>query len=46
MADQALSNVRPEMADFGSELGRSVFATAGAAGLLRGLQKSENAALG
>jgi hypothetical protein len=38
--------VQPEIADFGSGQGLSVFATAGIVGLFRGLQKSENDALG
>ena len=41
-----LISVHPEMVDFGSEQGLSVFATAGIVVLFRGLQKSENAALG
>jgi hypothetical protein len=40
------NSVRPEMADFGSGQGLSVFATTGIVVLFRGLQKSENAALG
>ncbi len=39
------TNVHPEMVDFGSGQGRSVFATAGVVGLRRGFQKGENAAL-
>jgi hypothetical protein len=38
--------VHPEMVDRGPGQGLSVFATAGIVGLFRGLQKSENAALG
>jgi hypothetical protein len=38
--------VRPEMVDFGSGQGRSIFAPAGVVFLRRGLQKSENAGLG
>jgi hypothetical protein len=41
-----LISVHPEMVDFGSGQGLSIFATAGIVGLFRGLQKSENAALG
>jgi len=45
-AQVKLDSVHPEMVDFGSEQGLSVFATAGIVVLFRGLQKSENAALG
>ena len=38
--------VRPEMVDFGSGQGRSLFATGGLAPLRRGLQNGENAVLG
>jgi len=38
--------VHPEMVDFGSGQGRSLFATGGVAALRRGLQKDENAGLG
>ena len=41
-----LIRVHPEMVDFGSGQGLSVFATTGIVFLFRGLQKSENAALG
>jgi len=41
-----LVSVRSEIAGFGSGQGLSVFATAGIVYLFRGLQKSENAALG
>jgi len=40
------TSVRPQMVDFGSEQGLSDFGTAGVGVLRRGLQKSENAALG
>ncbi len=39
-------SVHPEIVDFGSGQGLSVFATTGIVNLFRGLQKSENAALG
>jgi hypothetical protein len=39
-------SVHPEIVDFGSGQGLSVFATTGIVFLFRGLQKSENAALG
>jgi hypothetical protein len=39
-------SVHPEIVDFGSGQGLSVFATTGIVRLFRGLQKSENAALG
>ena len=39
-------SVRSEIVAFGSGQGLSVFATAGIVGLFRGLQKSENEALG
>ncbi len=42
----SLNSVYPEMVDFYSEQGLSVFATAGIVRLCRGLQKSENADLG
>jgi len=38
-------SVPPEIVDFGSGQGLSVFATGGIVYLFRGLQKSENAAL-
>ena len=38
--------VHPEIVDFGSGQGLSVFATTGIVSLFRGLQKSENEALG
>jgi hypothetical protein len=41
-----LNSVHPEIVDFGSGQGLSVFATTGIVCLFRGLQKSENAALG
>jgi hypothetical protein len=41
-----LNSVRPEIVDFGSGQGLSVFATTGIVSLFRGLQKSENEALG
>jgi hypothetical protein len=41
-----LNSVYPEMVEFGSERGLSVFAAAGIVLLFRGLQKSENEALG
>ena len=44
--NEKLDSVRPEMVDFGSERGLSVFATTGIVHLFRGLQKSENEALG
>jgi hypothetical protein len=42
---ETLNSVHPEIVDFGSGQGLSVFATAGIVWLFRGLQKSENAAL-
>jgi len=42
----SIFSVHSEMVDFGSEQGLSVFASTGIVGLFRGLQKSENAALG
>jgi hypothetical protein len=39
-------SVHPELVDFGSGRGLSVFAIPPQAGLFRGLQKSENEALG
>jgi hypothetical protein len=39
-------SAHPEIVDFGSGQGLSVFATTGIVCLFRGLQKSENAALG
>jgi hypothetical protein len=41
-----LTSVHPEIVDFGSGQDLSVFATTGIVRLFRGLQKSENAALG
>jgi hypothetical protein len=41
-----LPSVHPEIVDFGSGQGLSVFATTGIVFLFRGLQKSENAAPG
>ena len=41
-----LTSVHSETVGFGSGQGLSVFATAGIVGLFRGLQKSENDALG
>ena len=43
-----LDSVHPEIVDFGFPMrfSGSVFATTGIAGLFRGLQKSENEALG
>jgi hypothetical protein len=41
-----LTSVHPETVDFSSGRGLSVFATAGIVRLFRGLQKSENEALG
>jgi hypothetical protein len=43
---QTLVSVHPEIVDFGSGQGLSVFATTGIVRLFRGLQKSENAAMG
>jgi hypothetical protein len=40
-----LNGVDPEVVNFGSGQGLSVFATAGIVRLFRGLQKCENAAL-
>ena len=42
----AIVSVHPEIVDFGSGQGLSVFATAAIVRLFRGLQKSENEALG
>jgi hypothetical protein len=44
--DWKLISAHPEIVDFGSGQGLSVFATTGIVCLFRGLQKSENAALG
>jgi hypothetical protein len=40
------NSVPPEMVEFGSGKGRSLFATTGIVSLRRGLQKDENAGLG
>jgi hypothetical protein len=46
MCMMKLNSVHPQVVDFGSWQGSSVFATAGIVRLFRGLQKSENAARG
>jgi hypothetical protein len=46
MLNSLLTSVRSEIVDFGSGRGLSVFATTGIVRLFRGLQKSENEALG
>ncbi len=43
---RAFTSVHPEMVDFGSGQGPSVFCSRRHSALFRGLQKSENAALG
>jgi len=43
---RVITGVHPEMVDFGSGQGRSLFATGGVVALRRGLQKDENAGLG
>ena len=44
--DAAITSVHPEMVDCGPDQGRSEVETAGAAGLRRGFQPSENTELG
>jgi len=43
---KVITGAHPEMVDFGSGQGRSLFATGGVVALRRGLKKDENAGLG